>query len=381
MRRQILFYVAFLLMYVSLFLGDVANSTVDFSEPARLIRLVSYAVICIQFFLLKRKAKEYRLFALVMLVSVALFFTSRDIYWSILALLVMSSIDCKPESIIRISMVVLGTGTLIVFLCSAIGILPDVMTSRSGNEELVRHSLGFYHSDVPPLLILYFELYYIVLKRSKTKYREMFLFLAVSILINALCDSRNGLYLSILIVAFIFIEKSIGYHKWIKKIVSYFSQFAVLLLSTFSYSMTILLLKGGIYNTIDTWFSGRFRAAIFKSNSIGISLIARITSENFFADGIVLDNGFLYIMLRYGILAVIIFAVINYLLVKKYKDDFFVVLVILVVMIANFVDNDLTDYSFLPFILLVFNRYRIGGKVNDKIPIQSKYSGGYKDEQ
>ena len=36
------------------------------------------------------------------------------------------------------------------------------------------------------------------------------------------------------------------------------------------------------------------------------------------------------------------------------------IIAIFVVLLANFVDNDLTDYSFLPFIILVFNRHKLG---------------------
>ena len=129
-----------------------------------------------------------------------------------------------------------------------------------------------------------------------------------------------------------------------------------------------LLLRGGIWNTIDTFFSGRFRLAIFKMRRIGFHFINIMSNENFINDNItyangqnlstvVLDNGYLYIILRYGILFLFFYFFIAYLLAKKNKKNICILGTIVMVFIANFVDNDLVDYSFLPFILWAFNDF------------------------
>lgn len=130
----------------------------------------------------------------------------------------------------------------------------------------------------------------------------------------------------------------------------------------------VLLLKGGIWNTIDDFFSGRFRLAIFKMRRIGLHLINIMSNESFvndnitYVDGknmssIVLDNGYLYVLLRYGILILLIYFFIAYCLAKKNKGNACVLGALIAVFIANFVDNDLVDYSFFPFILWAFNGF------------------------
>ena len=73
---------------------------------------------------------------------------------------------------------------------------------------------------------------------------------------------------------------------------------------------------------------------------------------------IVLDNGYLYVLLRYGILILLIYFFIAYCLAKKNKGNACVLGALIAVFIANFVDNDLVDYSFFPFILWAFNDFR-----------------------
>lgn len=59
------------------------------------------------------------------------------------------------ESVYRISLRIIIIGIISVLFLCLIGILPDILTSRDTLEQIDynRHSLGFYHSNVFPLLI------------------------------------------------------------------------------------------------------------------------------------------------------------------------------------------------------------------------------------
>ena len=74
---------------------------------------------------------------------------------------------------------------------------------------------------------------------------------------------------------------------------------------------------------------------------------------------IVLDNGYLYIILRYGILILFVYFLIAYRLAKTNKRNVCILGTLMAVFWINFVDNDLVDYSFLPFILWAFNDVRV----------------------
>ena len=157
-------------------------------------------------------------------------------------------------------------------------------------------------------------------------------------------------------------------------------------MSIFSFSMMFLLLKGGIWNTIDVFFSGRFRLAIFKMRRIGLHLINIMSNESFVNDNITyvngkdlstiaLDNGYLYIILRYGILFLFVYFLIAYRLAKKSKENICVLGALIAVFIANFIDNYLVDYSFLPFIIWAFNDFRADAIIKN---VKEKVDGIYK---
>ena len=359
-KNKLFFYISFFLLYISGFLGDIGSDVIDFSQVAKYFRMASYAVMVLQFININRKKKEYKKFLVIILISILLYFTSKDLYFCIMALMIMNSLDCIPEQIIKESLCIMLSGIISVLVLCAIRALPDVMTSRTGVGQFDRHSFGFVHSDVLPVIILYSEIYYIILKNKKVKNIELLIFLGIQSILYIFCDSRNGFYMGILLVVLVLFEKNIGITKFIKRVITFFSQYEVLILGALSYTMIYLLESGGIWDKIDSLFSGRFRGAIFKARVIGINIISKITYDEFMADDRVLDNGYLYIMLRYGILILAVFIFINYFYVKRYKENFYAIIAIFVVLLANFVDNDLTDYSFLPFIILVFNRHKLG---------------------
>ena len=187
-----------------------------------------------------------------------------------------------------------------------------------------------------------------------------------SVIVNVFCRSRNAIIISLLLSVFVILAKKKENGE--NKVLYHATVLSIPVMSIFSFSMMFLLLRGGIWNTIDTFFSGRFRLAIFKMRRIGFHFINIMSNENFINDNItyangqnlstvVLDNGYLYIILRYGILVLFFYFFIAYLLAKKNKKNICILGTIVMVFIANFVDNDLVDYSFLPFILWAFNDF------------------------
>lgn len=66
---------------------------------------------------------------------------------------------------------------------------------------------------------------------------------------------------------------------------------------------------------------------------------------------------------------------IAYRLAKKSKENICVLGALIAVFIANFIDNDLVDYSFLPFIIWAFNDFRADAIIKN---VKEKVDGIYK---
>lgn len=361
-KDEILFYLSYIILYVSLFIGDVYNiGSMDIL--ARYLRIGSYTLIFISCINLRLKKKDFfRMFA-VLMVTLLYGVKTGDLYWSILILLIYNSKKVDIERVYKTSSKIIVIGISSVLILCMFGVLPDILTSRNTVEQINynRHSLGFYHSNVLPLLILYLEVYYICIAKERIRDNVIAFFMLLAGVVNTFCHSRNALILSLALSLFVIFAKKMKKDEY--KILYRTTILSIPCMSSFSFSMMFLLLKGGIWNTIDDFFSGRFRLAIFKMRRIGLHLINIMSNESFvndnitYVDGknmssIVLDNGYLYVLLRYGILILLIYFFIAYCLTKKNKGNACVLGALIAVFIANFVDNDLVDYSFFPFILL-----------------------------
>lgn len=362
-RSSICFYLSFACLYVSLFLGDVYDIG-GISSFARSLRFCSYGLILLQTFSFKFHLKELFQFVLIFIATLGFGVLTGDLYWSVLVLLIYTAKDIPDNTILKTSITILSIGLTVVLFCCAIGILPDEMTARNPNisNSFIRHSFGFYHSNVLPLLVLYLESYYVFTKREKVKCSGLLLFTIVALILNLTNDSRNALYLSLILNGLVLFEKVLGFQRISKEILYLITKYSVLVMSIFSYAMMYLLLMGGIWDTIDTFFSGRFRLGIFKIRLVGIHFINIMSNEAFFADGITLDNGYIYIILRYGLLFILFYILIAFFLVQKTQGDIYALISLLIIFVANFVDNDLVDYSFLPFILLAFHTFEISNQ-------------------
>lgn len=352
----------------------------------RYLRLCSYILIFISCIKLKLSQNEFFQMTAVLIVTMLYAMKTGDLYWSILILLIYSSKKINIKNIYNISLRIIVVGIIGVLILCMIGVLPDILTSRNTIEQIDynRHSFGFYHSNVLPLLVFYLEVYYICIAKEKARDKVIISFVIIASVVNFLCHSRNALILSILLSIFFWFakKKRRGNHKILYGI----TILSIPCMSAFSYAMMYLLLKGGIWNTIDTLFSGRFRLAIFKMRRIGLHLINIMSNESFVSDNIVyidgkkmstvvLDNGYLYILLRYGILILLFYFGVAYLLAKKNRGNACILGTLVLVFIANFVDNDLVDYSFLPFILWAFNDWRTNNIIKN---VKKKTDGIYK---
>lgn len=367
-KKEFTLYLSYIMLYVSLFIGDIYNIG-GFDAAARVLRLGSYALIAVSCINLRLKRNDFFRLAIVFIVTLFYGIKTGDLYWSILILFIYNTKKINISTIYEISYRIIITGIVIVLGCYALGLLPDVLTSRNTIEHINfdRHSFGFYHSNVIPLLIFYLEVYYICIAKEKIKNITIVCYMVAAIVASMFCNSRNALISSTILSLFVIIErrKSQGEHGLLYRIAT----IAVPCMSLFSFAMMFLLLKGGVWNIVDTAFSGRFRLAIFKMRRVGIHLINIMSNSDFLNDNvvyvngktlntIVLDNGYLYVMLRYGILVLIFYFIVAYLLASKNKENGCVLGAIIAVFVINFVDNDLVDYSFLPFILWAFNDWK-----------------------
>lgn len=365
-ENSIFFEVGYFLLFISLFLGDIG---LDLDFISSILRYTAYICLIVQLFSKRWGRNRVIGCGIAFGISLAFWMITKDLYWSVIILMIFCSESIEKRKLLKKSFLYIVISIFFVLLLYLIGILPDIISTRNGVEQITelngRHSLGFIHSNVLPLLILYLEIYYIWIMKEKSK-SKVLLFLIVQIILFSICDSRNAVILSVIITFLTIFEKYFNHNINIQ-ILKSVDYIIVLLLSIFSFVSMYGLQFGGIWDKIDSVFSGRFRLGVLKIRTVGIHFITFLSNKDYFKDGIVLDNGYIYLALRYGVGILIFLGIVNYLLVKDNEKNYFVLVCILIVFIANLIDNDLADYCFLPFLLIAFEK-----KNNDNLKWKEK---------
>lgn len=124
-RIEILFYLSYIILYVSLFIGDVYNiGSMDIL--ARYLRIGSYTLIFISCINLRLKKKDFfRMFA-VLMVTLLYGVKTGDLYWSILILLIYNSKKVDIERVYKTSSKIIVIGISSVLILCMFGVLPDI---------------------------------------------------------------------------------------------------------------------------------------------------------------------------------------------------------------------------------------------------------------
>lgn len=368
-RRELFFFISYICLCTALFLGDVYETNIILTMT-QVLRKISYIVILFELFNCYMMRKDVILFGILLTITFAYGCYTKNWYWSILLFFIYESKNIKSENLLRINIAIIFSGIFLIIGLCLLGVLPDILTARDSSipDSFTRHSFGFYHSNVLPLLVLYLEIYYILLMGEKIQYFWILFFLILHSILFYFCNSRNAFGLGVLLSTLILVERRIRISSRIKKRFSECVALVVPILASFSLAVTYLINKGGIWDVIDTIFSGRFRLATFKIRRVGIHIVNFMSTEEFQSDSIqyvnnriidtvVLDNGYLFIIIRYGILAILFYFIVSRLLVNKTRENIYELTAILIVFLVNLVDNDLVDYCFLPFILIAFNNF------------------------
>lgn len=371
-----LFCTSYCFIVTSLFINDVYRINQYIDIASQLLRYSGYVFLLLSTLYINRiNKKELMLTSILEMLTLIYAYFTKDLYWALLLVILFSARKLNYKKVFKISLNLLATLSVLTVILCFLGFLPDYLTDRNVFDSSIelRHSFGFYHSNVLPIIVLYLESYYIVIKEHRSKTLDVLLFGAISCILYITSDSRNAFILSLLLTALFLYIRYIGVSKRLQKLLDFISKIEATTLSMFSVAMTYLLLKGGIWDVVDSLFSGRFRLAIFKIRRVGIHLLTLLSTEDFMNDNVYyvtgetlgnipLDNGYLYVLLRYGVLALLFILYSCYRLSVIIKGKPYLQAVIIIVLAANFVDNDLFDYLFIPFFIMAYHdqSYRRG---------------------
>ena len=347
-----LFFISYMLFVFSLFNRDVSNMSIFYSFSI-VAKYVSLIIMIIGMFYSKYSKKELILFIILLLLDLVILVNSKVLIFIIISLFAIVSTNINDENILKLAYYTLLIYTIFTLVLLIIGVYDDEITNRwvGGNA---RHTLGFYHSNVLPLIYSYLVGYGLACEIYKK--RHYFLLVILNFVIYYLCGSRNVFFTTLLLITGKWLADSLLKKEKLKKIFNsvlfFLAKYIVLILTTISLVIPLLVEHIKLLNILDYILSYRFTAIAKIIQIEGIHLITSITNEAYFSNEIVIDNGYAFLAIRYGIIILLFLSGIVYLIAKRYRDNTFALILIIVVSCVNFIDNDIIDYSCLPYLII-----------------------------
>lgn len=341
-----------MLFVFSLFNRDVSNMSIFYSFSI-VAKYVSLIIMIIGMFYSKYSKKELILFIILLLLDLVILVNSKVLIFIIISLFAIVSTNINDENILKLAYYTLLIYTIFTLVLLIIGVYDDEITNRwvGGNA---RHTLGFYHSNVLPLIYSYLVGYGLACEIYKK--RHYFLLVILNFVIYYLCGSRNVFFTTLLLITGKWLADSLLKKEKLKKVFNsvlfFLAKYIVLILTTISLVIPLLVEHIKLLNILDYILSYRFTAIAKIIQIEGIHLITSITNEAYFSNEIVIDNGYAFLAIRYGIIILLFLSGIVYLIAKRYRDNTFALILIIVVSCVNFIDNDIIDYSCLPYLII-----------------------------
>ena len=307
----------------------------------------------------KRTKKSLFFFCCFLIISIFFTTNTRTIIRYLLLILGAYKIDIrKTLSFFLKTELALFCGIIIL---SLFGIIPNELYYRSGE---IRYSLGFGWPTYPALILFTLTCLYLYLRDKKINNYEFIILLVVNICMYFATNTRFELISSILVIAMAI------FYKYNNKIIinNYIVNIAKYALPFFTIVSVILANNynpnNSTYNKINDLTSNRVSLmsnaikehgiTVFGQNIDWIGQSEKMQNKNVVA--YVVDNGYINIILNYGLIFLIILEYCYYLLIKNYaKCNVFIAYLVIILAIHSFINPQLMQIVYNPFLLfLVF---------------------------
>ena len=339
-----------------------------------LIKLASLIVLtyCCVFKLKYMKITYRKLFMLfiVFFIGIVSYYITKDITFLELFVLLLASMNFNFRTIVKIDFKCKVIVLLFVLICNKMGYATSEFLVTRG--DMIRNAFGFYHPNTfgMYLMVIFFE--YLYLNKDK-KIRNLIIAVIFAIFIHYTSDTRSAIY-SIIGIS----RLSLGDKYWVKifknKFIGYILNNIYLILLLISVITTMLYCsKISWALDLNEFLSNRLYLQSVFWNKYGLSLFGRnidYTST--------LDNGYMKILLNYGLFTTLVYGLVNYTTLKKasFNKDYEVYFIVIILLLYSIAESSMLYVHFNIFILYFFcknyifderkNNVALGGKENEK---------------
>lgn len=259
---------------------------------------------------------------------------------------------------------------IIVVLLSIVGIIPDWTFYRDNMQ--IRHSLGYHYPTTVSTYFFFILLMRFYMKKEKISVFELFIEIAVTIILFLLTDSKTAIILSMLVILIIFTIKILNKYKPIikkilnKKIIKY-AIYAIPILIILLLIFIVFYNENQLICKINEIFSDRIyyaRQAIrnYRITPFGKQIkwygwggFGYIEQKDFLYNYV--DISYIKMLLDCGVTTLMLF-IISYIFTLREmlkKNDYYSVYILLIVLLWGILEPNILNISINIFIVFMIS--------------------------
>lgn len=293
-----------------------------------------------------------------------LFFNGR-LLLIILFLIVIGSYKSDMNSLINTHIKALTTGMIIVVISSLVGVLDtlgvhkefDNITGFLFKQDNIRYALGFVNSNIIPITCLYLYLYILLKKKDEYKWYFDIFAIIINYIVFLLCGSRVCILL-LFFAILLRIMLSISKHGFFQLVI-----LSCILLLIGCLIFSLVLPGSSLYSTdfikiLDHFLTARITIMrnVLVQYPVTLFGYGEISVDNS-VEYLVMDNGYIALFVMRGLIIGALFMIFLFMMIwnaNKSRNPY-LALFIVIMILANIVDNSILHYITFPIYVLSFN--------------------------
>lgn len=325
-------------LYSIYLISGVAINTTNLAENS-LFSMISKIIltgvtICLSIYIIFLSKTLKRWFLIIVLLVTALisFYFSGAANLMIFFLFLIASEGVDIDYFVRTNIVIRSTLTLLTIILNYFGITKDITMYREG---AIRHSLGFGHPNTLGIYLFVIFIEYLYLRWKKLNSIDLVSTFIFAYIVNSITGSRTAVIMILVSGLMALIFKYINLYQ--HRILSGFFVAVPIIMSLISFMIIKYVTPGSsLFFYINKMVSGRLTNYINAMNTYGISIIGQPTpllsqsyQQMYNLSPFYLDNSYLVLGVRYGVIVLLLFlAILTVLIIHTIKLKNYAVLLL-----------------------------------------------------
>ena len=349
--KNLLFFLGLLLLEMSY----VAVNVVGIQNYLRVIKIFSFVLLLISF-LLSTKYELYsknKLLAIffILFMSLIVFVKYEEPLMLEIALVAINCVKKDFKTIVEYDIIIKLFLLFFIIFFHTLG-LTNGAYEKIMRDDTIRSSLGFFHPNTLSMFSMMIIFEYLYLNKSNLVTKKFFVALFLSIIFSKITDSRTALYCTVILIAVsIFNRKKINHSCYTNRFFKFIVSNSFLIFLFLSILISIMYLKNSLFAIrLNEAFNNRISYQSLFFRNYGVTLLGNNINYN-----ITLDNGYLKLLLNFGIITVFIYLFVYLLNFKKgLQKDWLYVAILEVILIYSLFESSMLYVSYNIFFLYIF---------------------------